>query len=182
MTLDNTSLFELMAASRGASPAGMAVASAFADWIAWALPLAAAIGWINGDRRLRIDLLRFLTSLALGYALLAAVNAGRCDDVLTQCWDQPGSPNAQMVAWWAAALSLMWVNRFAWISFPLLTLNVAVGWSLVYLGQASPFDVLLALPIAAAATLATWALRRLLQPVFRRLAGRADSVRVRRGA
>ena len=177
MTLDNASLFELMAAGTHGSAATLAAASVFANWAVWSLPLAGALIWARGDERLRIDLMCMAAALAAAYGLVLAIRLSVCLVLfggidlagIASCWRHPGFPNGQMVAWWGVALVLLSLGRIAWLGFPLLTVGLGVGWSLVYLGRAFPLDVLGAFPAAAAGALVAWALRPLLRPAFQRV-------------
>jgi hypothetical protein len=181
MTLDNMAVFELMSAGSHASAVTLALASVLARLADWSLPLAAVIAWRRGDRRLRVDLLCVLLSAAIAYAVVLVIRTSVCVPGLASaswtafsgCWMGPGSPNAQVVLWWSVALALVPFGRLAWLSFPLLTVGLGAGWSLVYLGQVFPLDVLSAFPAAAAGALVTWALRALVRPACHRLVRRS---------
>lgn len=181
MTLDNVTVFELMTAGSHASAMTLGLASVFAHLAVWSLPLAAVIAWIQGDRRLRVDSLCVVLSVAIAYAVVLAIRTSVCVPGLasvglsafSRCWMGPGSPNAQVVVWWSVALALLPFGRLAWMSFPLLTVGLGTGWSLVYLGQAFPLDVLSAFPAAAAGALVAWALRAVVRPACHRLVRRS---------
>jgi membrane-associated phospholipid phosphatase len=181
MTLDNLVLFELMTAGSHASEVTLALASLLARMAVWSLPIAAALAWLHGDRRLRVDLLCVLLSVAVAYAVILVIRTSVCVPGLAvasmtafgECWMGPGSPNAQVAVWWSVALALVPFGRLAWMSFPLLTVGLGVGWSLVYLGRAFPLDVLSAFPAAAAGALVTWALRAVVRPACHRLVRRS---------
>lgn len=184
MTLDNLALFELMTAGSHASPATLAVARGLARLAVWSLPVATVITWTRADRRLRVDLLCVLLSVALAYAMVLVIRTSVCVPGLAiaslaafgDCWMGPGSPNAQVVLWWSVALALVPFGRLAWLSFPLLTVGLGVGWSLVYLGQAFPLDVLSAFPAAGAGAVVTWALRAVVRPACHRLVRRSSEL------
>ncbi|MDB5829301.1 MAG: hypothetical protein JWQ73_3521 [Variovorax sp.] len=181
MTLDNLSVFELMSGGSHASAVTLALASVLARLAAWSLPVAAVIAWRQGDRRSRVDLLCVLLSAAIAYSVVLVIRTSVCLpglaspswDAFSGCWMGPGSPNAQVVLWWSVALAFVPFGRLAWLSFPLLTVGLGVGWSLVYLGQAFPLDVLSAFPAAAAGALVTWALRAVVRPACHRLVRRS---------
>ena len=67
---------------------------------------------------------------------------------------------------WSVALAALASRKFALWSFPMLALGLVVGWSRVYLGVHFPFDILAALPVALAGTVAAWGLRTPLAPAF----------------
>ena len=181
MTLDNLVLFELMTAGSHASAVTLALASLLTRMAVWSLPVAAALAWLHGDRRLRVDLLCVLLSVAVAYAVILVIRTSVCVPGLavasmtafSECWMGPGSPNAQVAVWWSVALALLPFGRLAWVSFPLLTVGLGVGWSLVYLGRAFPLDVLSAFPAAATGALVTWALRAVVRPACHRLVRRS---------
>lgn len=177
MTLDNAAVFELMSAGSHPSAITLGLASTFARLAIWSLPVAAVIAWTQGDRRLRVDLLCVLLSVATACAVVAVIRgcvcvpglAGASLTVFSERWMGPGSPNALVVVWWSLALALLPLGRLAWMSFPSLTVGLGTGWSLVYLGQAFQLDVLSAFPAAAAGALATRALRTVVRPACHRL-------------
>ncbi|CAN5754427.1 hypothetical protein BH11PSE13_BH11PSE13_06120 [soil metagenome] len=181
MTLDNLTVFELMSAGSRASAVTLALASVLARLAAWSLPLATAIAWVRGNRRLRVDLMCVSLSVAIAYAMVLVIRTSVCVPGLAStswtafsgCWMGPGSPNAQVVVWWSVALALVPFGRLAWLTFPLLTVGLGAGWSLVYLGQAFPLDVLSAFPAAVAGALVTWALRSVVRPACHRLVRRS---------
>lgn len=181
MTLDNVALFGLMSAGSHASAITLGLASALARFAIWSLPVAAVIAWIQRGRRLRVDLLSVLLSVAIAYAVVVVIRTSVCAPGLVsaglndffECWTGPGSPNAQIVVWWSVALALLPFGRLAWMSFPLLTAGLGVGWSLVYLGQAFPLDVVSAFPAAGTGALVIWSLRRVVRLACRRLIRRS---------
>lgn len=168
MTLDNASLFALMAAGREGSPVARALAGAFADWMVWSLPPVTLFAWNSGDLRLRVDLLCILIALVAACGMAAVTAAGFCGDYSAGCGFEMDIYGTQIIVWWTIGLSLIWVGRFAWMCFPLLAIGLAVGWSQIYLGRALPLHVLLAMPIAMAAAVVTWSLQRVFRPVLHR--------------
>ena len=102
MTLDNLTVFELMSAGSHASAVTLAMASVLARLAAWSLPLAAAIAWVRGDRRLRVDLMCVSLSVAIAYAMVLVIRTSVCVPSLAStswtafsgCWMGPGSPRA----------------------------------------------------------------------------------------
>ena len=145
MTLDNVALFELMTAGSHGSAVTLGLASVLVRYAAWGLPVAAAIAWKQGDTRLRVDLLCLLLSVAIAYVMVLIIRTSVCVPGLASaswtafsgCWMGPGSPNAQVVIWWSVALALVPFGRLAWLTFPLLTVGLGAGWSLVYLTKRS---------------------------------------------
>jgi undecaprenyl-diphosphatase len=176
--LSNLHLFELINAPAGLGPLQLALATAVARWLIYLLPLALAAAWVRGDHPARRELLQVL--VAVGVALALA-------QVVAHVWPQPrpfalhlgthyldhgsdpGLPSDHVTVFWSVALAALRTRRFAHWGLPLLAVGLLVGWSRVYLGVHFPLDVVAALPVAWAGSVAASALRVPLMPAFARV-------------
>ncbi|VTU33140.1 Putative undecaprenyl-diphosphatase YbjG [Variovorax sp. SRS16] len=172
MILSNAHLFELLNAGAQPAPLMLAFARFTAQWLIMALPVVAALLWLRGDHRMRLDLLHVALSglIALGIAQLIglawpsprpfALHMGY--QYLAHV-DDPGLPSDHVMLIWAIALATLSSARGSWLVFPLLTIGLLVGWARVYLGVHFPFDVAAALPVAALGAAAAWGLSARLE-------------------
>ncbi len=78
----------------------------------------------------------------------------------------PGLPSDHVTVFWTLALASLPTRQYAVLCFPLLAIGVLVGWCRIYLGVHFAYDVLAALPVAAAAAALATALQRPLAPAF----------------
>lgn len=171
--MDNVHLFELINAGPGLGAVPLAFARGIAKWAAWTVPLGVGAAWSRADPGLRLEMLELGLSALFG-ALAAWIIGGlwphaRPDvlhlgvqhavDLADDVW-----PCTAVMPLWCAALSALGLHRLAVWGFPLLALGLVVGWSRVFLGVNLPYDVLAALPAAAAVALAVRALRHRMLP------------------
>jgi len=173
--MDNLKLFALVNASSNSPHWQLALAVWVAQWLIWCLPLAVAAAWFRGGQEDCSNLLEMLlaTLLALGLA-----------QVITHAWPQPrpfmlhlgrqllvhdadpGLPSDHVTVFWSIASAAIIGKRFRLWGLVLFPLGLLVGWSRVFVGVHFPFDVLAALPVAAAGAMLARALRRQLRPAY----------------
>lgn len=173
--MTNLHLFQLINASAGLGGWPLWLARALAEDVIYLVPLVMAWGWLRGDRGARVELLRMV---------VAAMVALMLAQVVAHLWPQPrpfamhlghqylahsadpGMPSDHVTVFWSLALAALSTRRFDIYALPLLSLGLLVGWSRVFLGVHFPFDILAALPVAAAAALIEYRLRRPFAPLL----------------
>ena len=174
MSLSNYQLFEMMNASPGTTGAGV--------WVG----LVLAYGSIGLVSALFLFLWRELDGPGrreLGFAVTAACIALVACEVFGFWWPQPrpvalhmgvqlspfpmrdsGFPSGEIAALVTLGLSAFATQQLAVLGFPLLTLALLAGWSLVYTGEHFPFDVVGALPVAIGCAVVAAVISRARRP------------------
>jgi undecaprenyl-diphosphatase len=173
--MDNLYLFHLINAGPGLAGLQLLMARGVANGLIYFVPLGMIWGWWRGDQNQRIELLTMLFSVAI--SLLIA-------QVVTLVWPQPrpfalhagtqflahsndpGLPSDHVTVFWGLALAALCTRRFGVWALPMFAAGLLVGWTRVYLGVHFPFDILAALPVAAAGTSIAWLLKGKLMPFF----------------
>jgi len=173
--MGNLHLFELINAGLRPSPLSLGLALALARWLAL-LPAAGLMwAWVRGDDGSRLELLQMLLAALLSLVLAQGIAylwpqprpfALHLGQQLLAHADEPGMPGDQVTLLWSLAWAALGTSRFAVWSYLLFAAGLAVGWSRVFLGVQFPYDVLAAMPVALAGTVASWALRPLTMPLL----------------
>jgi undecaprenyl-diphosphatase len=181
--MTNLHLFELINAAPGLSGWPLWMAQALADDLIYLVSLAMAWAWLRGDHGARVELLQMLVAATM--ALMVA-------QVVAHVWPQPrpfamhvghqylahsgdpGMPSDHVTFFWSLALAALSTRRFDIYALPMLSLGLLVGWSRVFLGVHFPFDIVAALPVAAAGALIEHRLRRPFAPLLEWTVGLYD--------
>lgn len=158
----NHDLFLLLNAPAPAHSLPVFIASFFATYLIYLLPVGLFWLAINGDAKVR----RALTGAVL--TLLLALFLGV---VVSTLWPQPrpfviplgtnllphttdaGFPSDHALVFFALAFGMLMQARTSWAAMPLLAAGVLVGWARIYLGVHFPADIVGALPVAIVAAL-----------------------------
>lgn len=158
MSLSNHQLFEMINASPGTSEAWAWLALVLAYGSVWLVPGVFWLLWQrSGESRCR----ELIVVAAAAAAALAAC------ELCSAWWPQsrplalhmgaqlspwplkdPGLPSGEVAALMAMGLSTFATRQLAVFGFPLLTLALLAGFSLVYTGEHFPYDVAAAVPVA----------------------------------
>lgn len=173
--MGNILLFERINASAATPHWQIAVALAVAQWVIWLVPIGLAVAWVRGDGVTRATLLEMVL------AVFIALGIGQ---VIGHIWPEPrpfmlhlgaqflahdpdpGMPSDHVTVFWSLACAALAARRFRGWAAPLFALGLLVGWTRVFLGVHFPFDVLGALPVAAAGAVISRAMRRPLVPLY----------------
>jgi undecaprenyl-diphosphatase len=173
--MGNIFLFDRINASASTPHWQIAAALLIAQWVIWAIPIGLVVAWVRGDGAARVGLLE------IALAVFIALGFGQ---VITHLWPEPrpfmlhlgtqflphdpdpGMPSDHVTVFWSLACAALATRRFRACAFPLFAMGLLVGWSRVFLGVHFPFDVLGALPVAAAGVLTARALRAPLVPLY----------------
>lgn len=165
----NHHLFLLINAAPGLTPAQLVLPMSIARWSVHAVAMLLVFSWFFAGREVRAELVKFAAcaAIALLLAVAAAIAVGTAGSqepaqhvvggthyLVQDCL--PGLPARQVAMLWAVAFAAFGHGRLSVAAPFLLTLGLAVGWSRIYLGASLPWDVLGALPVAAAAAGVTW--------------------------
>lgn len=160
MSLSNHQLFEMINASPATGDGWAWMGLSLSYGSVWLVGVLLLVLWRLSAEPGRADLVMVAT--AAGSALLvsqlwgllwpqprpAALHMG----VQLSPWPLIGAamPSDEVAVLLAMGLSAFATRQLELLGFPLLTLGLVVGWSLVYIGEHFPYDVLASLPVAIA--------------------------------
>lgn len=158
----NRSLFLWLNAPEHPGELALAVATFFAEWFIWAVPLLICIGWLRGSESARKAILLASISGLLGLLV---------NQLIGLVWFHPrpfmiglghtliahGSdssfPSDHLTLWWSVAFSLSLQRGRRTTGIALALLGIPIAWARIYLGVHFPFDMLGAFAVA---TLSAW--------------------------
>ncbi len=172
--MGNHHLFDLINAAAAPPAWQLGLALLLAKWLIAGVPIGMLIAWGTAGSASRRELLDLLLAVALALAVGQAVHrlwpqarpfALHQGLQLLAHRNDPGLPSDHVTVFWALACAALATRRYAAWGFALFATGLAVGWSRVFLGVQFPYDVLAALPVAVAGTLASRALRRTTMPL-----------------
>ena len=134
------------------------LATFFAEWLIWAVPILIGIGWLRGNVNTRKALLVATASGLLG--LLT-------NQIIGLAWSHPrpfmiglghtliphvadsSFPSDHLTLWWSVAFSLLLQRGPRSVGVTLALLGLPIAWSRIYLGVHFPLDMLGAIAVAA---------------------------------
>ena len=158
----NHELFLLLNAPMHAHGTPVFVATSFAAYLIYLLPIGLVGLAISGnakDRRALVGaVLSALLALLLGLVVSTlwpqvrpfAIPLGT--NLLPHVTDA-GFPSDHALVFFGLALGMLLQARMAWAAMPLLAAGLLVGWARIYLGVHFPADVVGAFPVALVAAL-----------------------------
>jgi undecaprenyl-diphosphatase len=173
--MGNILLFDRINGSAATPHWQIEAALLIAQWVIWLIPVGVAVAWLKGEGPARACLLEMVV------AVLIALGVGQ---IVTHPWPEPrpfmlhlgtqflahdpdpGMPSDHVTVFWSLACAALATRQFRAYAVPLFALGLLVGWSRVFLGVHFPFDVLGALPVAAAGALTARSLRAPLVPLY----------------
>lgn len=158
MSLSNHRLFEMINASAGTADAWAWLGLSLAYGAIWLVGALFFLLWRRTDAARRQDIV---------VVAVAAASALMLSQLCCCLWFQPrpldlhmgiqlnpspmrggGMLSDEVAVLLAMGLSSLATRQLAIFGFPLLTLALLVGWSLVYTGEHFPYDVVASLPVA----------------------------------
>lgn len=157
----------------------LAIATFFAEYAIWLIPLAIGLSWLRGSEHTRRVLLE-ATAAGLAGLLInqliglvwqspRPVEVGLGNTLISHAADS-SFPSDHLTLLWAVAFSLLMHRRPRAAGLTLAALGLPVAWARIYLGVHFPFDMLGA---ASVALLSAWLAFREVQvymPTFYKLA------------
>lgn len=153
------------------------LATFFAEWLVWAVPILIVTGWLRGDKNTRKTLLVAAASGGLGLLTNQIIGLARSHPrpfmirlghtFMSHVADS-SFPSDHLTLWWAVAFSLTFQRDTRLAGIGLTLLGVPVAWARIYLGVHFPLDMLGAATVAALTSwLAFRAARWYLEPSYR---------------
>lgn len=153
------------------------LATFFAEWLIWAVPILIGIGWLRGNVNTRKALLVSTASGLLG--LLT-------NQIIGLAWSHPrpfmiglghtliphvadsSFPSDHLTLWWSVAVSFLLQRGLRRAGVALALFGLPIAWSRIYLGVHFPLDMLGAIAVAAlSAVLTLHEARWYLGPIYR---------------
>lgn len=153
----NQALFLWLNAPEHPSPWLLAIATFFAEYAIWALPLLIGIGWLRGSERTRKVLLEATASGLAGLLI---------NQIIGLVWQHPrpfaismghtliahaadsSFPSDHLTLLWAVALNLVMHRSPRLAGIALAGLGLIVAWARIYLGVHFPLDMVGAVLVA----------------------------------
>lgn len=173
----NYALFLVLNAPARPNGTTLAIATFFAEYVVWLIPIVIGIGWLRGGENRRKSLLE---ATASGLAGLIA------NQLIGLFWQHPrpfavglghtfvahvadsSFPSDHLTLFWAVSFSFLLHSGQRRASLALTVLGIPVAWARVYVGVHFPIDMLGSILVAAlSAWLAFRETRWFMAPVFR---------------
>ncbi len=151
------------------SPQGYALFAAvfLAEWLIWAVPIYLGVGWLVGDRRLRVSTLIASMSGLIGLVIAQALGSawphprpfmmGMGHQLVAHVADA-SFPSDHLTLWWAVAFGTMTQRCTRSTGLAMALTGVAMAWARIYVGVHFPFDMLGALAVAGVSACLSWGL------------------------
>jgi uncharacterized membrane-anchored protein/membrane-associated phospholipid phosphatase len=173
----NYSLFRLINAPENASHDWMLLTTFLAEYLIALVPIILVIGWLFGNKHIRLAMLRATASGLLGLLLAQLISAlwqhprpfmvGVGHTYLAYVADA-SFPSDHATLMWSVALSLMLSPRTRQAGTVLALAGLATAWARIWLGVHFPLDMVGALGVSLLASQickhgSDW----LIQPVYR---------------
>lgn len=155
------------------------LATFFAEWLIWAVPILIGISWLRGNENTRKTLL-----IATASGLLGLLT----NQIIGLAWSHPrpfmiglghtliphvadsSFPSDHLTLWWSVAFSFLLQRRLLRAGVALALFGIPIAWSRIYLGVHFPLDMLGAIAVASlGAALTLHAARWYLGPVYRQV-------------
>lgn len=173
----NQTLFLWLNAPEHPGAHALMLATFFAEWFIWAIPLLIGIGWLHGGVSTRkamlvtavSGMLSLLINQIIGLAWLhpRPFMVGLGHTLIPHVADS-SFPSDHLTLWWAVAFSLALQRGHRIADIGLALLGVPIAWARIYLGVHFPFDMFGAVAVA---TLSAWLTLRearwYLEPSYR---------------
>jgi undecaprenyl-diphosphatase len=154
----SNSLFLILNAPEHPPTAALMVATILAQYTILLIPLLLVIGWLRGERDVRVSLLQAATAgvLALLIAQLICLvwptprpfMIGVGHQFLAHASD-PSFPSDHLTLWWSVAFSLMLQAHTRATGILLAIAGLPVAWARIYLGVHFPLDMAGAMALGA---------------------------------
>ncbi len=161
------------------------LATFFAEWLIWTVPILIGVGWLRGNENTRKSLLIATASVLLGlltnqiiglaYSHPRPFMTGMGHTLIPHVADS-SFPSDHLTLWWSIAFSFLLQRGLRSSGVALALIGHPIAWSRIYLGVHFPLDMLGAISVAAlSAVLTLHEARWYLGPIYR-LATRIHSL------
>lgn len=172
----NQTLFLWLNAPEHPNPLLLTLATGFAEWLIWVIPILLGICWLQGEGNTRKAMLIATASGLLGLLI---------NQIIGLAWTHPrpfmmglghsliphaadsSFPSDHLTLWWAVTFSLTMQRWQKHAGLLLAWLGIPIAWARIYLGVHFPFDMFGA---AMVAMISAWLSLRLkhwyLQPCY----------------
>jgi undecaprenyl-diphosphatase len=173
----NQTIFMWLNAPEHPNALVVTLATIFAEWLIWAVPILIGIGWLRGNENTRKTLLIATASGLVG--LLA-------NQVIGLAWSHPrpfmiglghtliphvadsSFPSDHLTLWWSVAFSILMQRGLRRVGIALALFALPIAWSRIYLGVHFPLDMVGAIVVAAfSVALTLHGARWFLGPIYR---------------
>lgn len=173
----NQTIFLWLNAPEHPNAVMVTLATFFAEWLVWAVPILIGIGWLRGNENTRKTLLIATSSGLLG--LLT-------NQIIGLAWSHPrpfmiglghtliphvadsSFPSDHLTLWWSVAFSFLLQRDPRSVGVTLALLGLPIAWSHIYLRVHFPLDMLGAIAVAAFSAVLTLSNARwYLEPIYR---------------
>ena len=158
----NHAIFLMLNAPEHPHAVLLAIATFFAEYAIWLIPLAIGLSWLRGSEHTRRVLLEATAAglagllinqlIGLVWQTPRPIAIGLGNTLIPHAADS-SFPSDHLTLLWAVALSLLMHRRPRTAGLTLAALGLPVAWARIYLGVHFPFDMLGA---ASVALLSAW--------------------------
>jgi undecaprenyl-diphosphatase len=153
------------------------LATFFAEWLIWTVPILIGVGWLRGNENTRKSLLIATASgllglltnqiIGLAYSPPRPFMIGLGHTLIPHVADS-SFPSDHLTLWWSIAFSFLLQRGLRSSGVALALIGLPIAWSRIYLGVHFPLDMLGAIAVAAlSAVLTLHEARWYLGPIYR---------------
>lgn len=140
------------------------LATFFAEWLIWSVPILIGVGWLRGNENTRKSLLIATASgllglltnqiIGLAYSHPRPFMTGMGHTLIPHVADS-SFPSDHLTLWWSIAFSFLLQRGLRGSGVALALIGLPIAWSRIYLGVHFPLDMLGAISVAALSAVLT---------------------------